>query len=177
MAETRRFEQALPPDIPDVDPERELPPAQRPSNARLNETAEAIGGALGSAARQVQNARDRLTVIRGGAQGGRSTGEQITEKAEQIKNTAQTKAEEVGQRARSALHEARIQAAARIEDARQATSRLAQEARQSASQRVRLVRARAARLADERPVQVVLGIGAAAFLLGIILRVGRGKRG
>ncbi|HKW68496.1 MAG TPA: hypothetical protein VJP04_14475, partial [Terriglobales bacterium] len=60
MAETRRSEQTLPPDIPALEPERELPAATTRSNPRLNEAAEAIGSALGSATRQAQNARNRF---------------------------------------------------------------------------------------------------------------------
>ena len=93
MAETRRTQQALTPEMADLDldPEHELPPASAPANHRLNETAEAIGGALGNAARRVQNVRDRFTVIRGGAEAS----------GEQIKQTAQQKVEEIKQRAGS----------------------------------------------------------------------------
>ncbi|HSB74894.1 MAG TPA: hypothetical protein VLC12_04545, partial [Terriglobales bacterium] len=83
MAETKRTEQMLPPDLPIVEPERELPPANPRANPRLNETAEAIGSALGSATRRVNDVRDRFTVIRGGAEGVPSATEQLKEKTQQ----------------------------------------------------------------------------------------------
>jgi ElaB/YqjD/DUF883 family membrane-anchored ribosome-binding protein len=170
MAETRRTEQTLPPDLPAVDPERELPAATTRSNPRLNEAAEAIGGALGSATRQVQNVRDRFTVIRGGAPGRPSA-------TEQIKETAQHKVEDIKERAGAAVEQARIQATARLEDARVSASRLAQNVRDSAAQRARMFRFRAARLTHERPLAVIGAIGAAAFVAGVFLRVGRSRRG
>lgn len=169
MAETRRTEQRLAPGQPALDPERELPPATAHSNPRLNEAAEAIGGALGSATRQAQRVRDRFEVIRGGAQGGPSM--------EQLKHSTQEKLEELKERAGTAMEQARVQATARLEDARTRASRLAHDAMDSASERVRLIRLRATRLANERPLAVLGVMGAAAFLLGIFLRVRRGKRG
>lgn len=170
MAETRRTEQTLPPDLPAVDPERELPAAPPRSNPRLNEAAEAIGGALGSATRQVQNVRERFTVIRGGAPGAPS-------KTEQLKQTAQQKVEDMKERAASAMEQARVQATATLEDARVTASRVVRNARESAAERARMVRFRVARLTHDRPLAVIGGIGAAAFLAGVFLRVGRGKRG
>lgn len=167
MAETRRIDQTLPPDLPAVDPERELPASTTRSNPRLNEAAEAIGGALGSASRQAQNVRDRLTVIPGGA----------SATTEQVKERAQHKMEEIKERASSAVEQARIKATAKLEDARVTASRLVQNARDSAAVRARVVRYRAARLADERPLAVLGGIAGAAFLAGVFLRVRRGKRG
>lgn len=169
MAETRRTEQRLAPDLPALDPERELPPATAHSNPRLNEAAEVIGGALGSATRQAQHVRDRFEVIRGGAQGGPSM--------EQLRHSAQEKLEELKERAGIAMEQARVQATARLEDARTRASRLAHNAMDSATARAREMRQRAARLSDERPLAVLAGIGAAAFLLGIFLRLERGKRG
>ena len=176
MAETRRTEQTLPPEVPSVDPERELPPAAERANPRLNEAAEAIGSALGSATRQVQNARDRFTVIRGGGPGS-SPAEQIRQTADELKQAAQEKVEDMRQRASMAVEQARIEAGAKLEDARVKASRLTQDAVDSASERARMLRRRAARLTRERPLAVIGVIGAAAFLLGIILRVRRGKRG
>ena len=178
MAETRRTEPTFAPDQPALDPERELPPATTQTNPRLNEAAEAIGGALGSATRQVQNVRDRFTVIRGGGvQGGPSATEQIRQTAQEKMQTAQEKVAELRERAGTAVEQARIQATAKLEEARATASRMAREARGMATERARMVRQRAARLTEERPLAVLAGIAAAAFLLGIFLRVGRGKRG
>jgi ElaB/YqjD/DUF883 family membrane-anchored ribosome-binding protein len=171
MAETRRTEPTFAPDQPALDPERELPPATTQTNPRLNEAAEAIGGALGSATRQVQNVRDRFTVIRGGGvQGGPST-------TEQIRQTAQEKVAELKERAGAAMEQARIRATTRLEEARAKASRMAQDARETATERARMVRQRAARFTEERPLMALGIIAGAAFLLGIFLRVRRGKRG
>lgn len=176
MAETRRTEQTLPPDVPSVDPERELPPATEHANPRLNEAAEAIGSALGSATRQVQNARDRFTVIRGGGPGP-STTDQIRQKADELKQTAQEKVDDLKQRASTAVEQARIQAAAKLDDARVKASRVTKDVVDSTTERARMVSRRLERLTDQRPLAVLAGIAGAAFLLGIILRVRRGKRG
>jgi ElaB/YqjD/DUF883 family membrane-anchored ribosome-binding protein len=165
MAETRPIEPMLPPEIDTLEPERELPAATTRTNPRLNDAAEAIGGALGSATRQVQNARHRFTVIRGGAT------------PEQLKQAAQEKVDEIRERASAVVKQARIQASAKLQEARITASRMAQNAKDTAAERARVVRLRAARLTDERPLAVLGGLGAAAFLLGIFLRAGRGKRG
>jgi ElaB/YqjD/DUF883 family membrane-anchored ribosome-binding protein len=174
MAETRRSEQTLPPDIPALEPERELPAATTRSNPRLNEAAEAIGSALGSATRQVQNARDRFTVIPGGSA---QATEQVKRTAQDKMLAVQEKVEEIKERAGSMVAEARTRATAALEDARFKASRMAQEAKDSAVERARLVRLRATRFSNERPLAVIGAIGGAAFLLGIFLRIGRGKRG
>ena len=174
MAETRRSEQTLPPDIPALEPERELPAATTRSNPRLNEAAEAIGSALGSATRQVQNARDRFTVIPGGSA---QATEQVKRTAQDKMLAVQEKVEEIKERAGSMVGEAKTRATAALEDARFKASRMAQEAKDSTVERARLVRLRATRFSNERPLAVIGAIGGAAFLLGIFLRVGRGKRG
>ncbi|HEV2115995.1 MAG TPA: hypothetical protein VGR48_08215 [Terriglobales bacterium] len=170
MAEPRATERMYPPEMKAVKPERELPAAKAGVNPRLNETAHAIGSALGSATRQVQNMRERFTVIRGGAQDGRST-------AEHLKATAQQKVQEIKERARTAVEQARTEATSKLEEARATAAKLMQEAKESAAERARMVRLRAARLTDERPLAVLAGIGVAALLVGVFLRVGRRKRG
>lgn len=178
MAETRRSDQMLTPEVPGMEPERELPAATSRSNRCLNEAAEAIGSALGSATRQVQNARDRFTVIPGGgAPGGPPASEQLKQTAQEKMKAAQEKVEEIKDRASAVVGEARTRATAALDDARVKASRMARDAKDSAVERVRLVRLRATRFSHERPLTVIGAIGGAAFLLGIFLRVGRGKRG
>jgi ElaB/YqjD/DUF883 family membrane-anchored ribosome-binding protein len=174
MAETRRSERTLPPDIPALEPEWELPAATTRSNPRLNEAAEAIGSALGSAKRQVQNARDRFTVIPGGSA---QATDQIKQTAQDKMQAAQEKVEEIKERAGAAMEQAKAQATAALQDARVRASRLAREAKDSAVERARLVRLRATRFSNERPLALIGAIGGAAFLLGVFLRLGRGKRG
>ncbi len=178
MAETRRSEQTLKADIPAMEPERELPPATARSNPRLNGAAEAIGSALGSATRQVQNARERFTVIRGGGmQGGSSTTEQVKQMAQEKMQAAEEKVEEIKERAGAAVEEARTRATAALEDAQVRVSRMAHYAKDSAVERARLVGLRATRFSHQRPLAVIGAIGGAAFLLGVFLRKGRGNRG
>jgi ElaB/YqjD/DUF883 family membrane-anchored ribosome-binding protein len=174
MAETRRSEQTLPPDIPAMDPERELPAATTRSNPRLNGAAEAIGSALGSATRQVQNARDRFTVIPGGSA---QATQHVKQTAQEKMQAAQEKVEEIKERAGAVVEEVRTRATAALEDARVRASRMAKGAKDSAVERARLVRMRATRFSHQRPLAVIGAIGGAAFLLGVFLRLGRGKRG
>jgi ElaB/YqjD/DUF883 family membrane-anchored ribosome-binding protein len=176
MAETRRSEQTLPPDIPALEPERELPAATTRSNPRLNEAAEAIGSALGNATRQAQNARNRFSVIRGGAEGPAAS-EQLKQAAREKISAAQEKVEELRDQAGAVVEQARNRATAALEGARVKTSRIAQDVKDSAVERARVVRLRATRFSNERPLAVIGAIGGAAFLLGIFLRIGRGKRG
>lgn len=177
MAETRRSEQTLPPEIPALEPERELPAATTRSNPRLNEAAEAIGSALGNATRQAQNARNRFSVIRGGGAEGPPASEQIKQAAREKISTAQEKVEELREQAGVVVEQARNRATAALDDIRVKTSRLAQDVKDSAVERARVVRLRATRFSNERPLAVIGAIGGAAFLLGIFLRLGRGKRG
>jgi hypothetical protein len=130
MAETRRSEQTLPPDIPAMDPERELPAATTRSNPRLNGAAEAIGSALGSATRQVQNARDRFTVIPGGSA---QATQHVKQTAQEKMQAAQEKVEEIKERAGAVVEEVRTRATAALEDARVRASRMAKGAKDSAS--------------------------------------------
>lgn len=174
MAESRRSEQTHPPDIPGLAPERELPVSPTHANPRLNETAEALGSALGSASRQVQNARDRFTVILGGGvEGAGSSAEHIKQAALDKMQTAQARVEEIKQRAGAAI----AQTSAKVEDVRARASQMAVEAKASAERRARLARLRATRFRAQRPLTLIGIIGGAAFLLGIFLRLGRDKRG
>jgi hypothetical protein len=75
------------------------------------------------------------------------------------------------------VEQARIQATAKLHEARVTVSRMAQSAKETAAERARVVRLRAAHLTNERPLAVLAGIGGTAFLMGIFLRAGRGKRG
>ncbi len=103
------------PAIPVDDPNRELPGpgpvavreiSERPQNRRLNETAEAIGSAVGSAVETVkhlpdrfQDMKERFTVIRGRAQ------EEAASRAADLKETAQQRAREARTRAAHYSHE------------------------------------------------------------------------
>jgi hypothetical protein len=160
-------------------PERELPPAEselelprvEPSiNPRLNETAEAIGSALGNAARNIKEVRARFTVIRGQAS------ESVTSKAEELKQAADEKLQHAKVRAGQAIEDVKQETVARIEDAKLRASRIMEDARDAAAERIEQARGRALHLADERPLTVLAGIAGVFFGLGIFLRVWRSNR-
>src|SRR5256885_1186708 len=83
------------PNFPPVGPERELPAADlspteqlivteaQPSNPRLTQTAEAVGSAVGSAVRRVDEVRERFKVIRGKAE------ETAAARSEELKRAAE----------------------------------------------------------------------------------------
>lgn len=114
------------PAIPVDNPNRELPqpgtvaelPSARPgpaTNHRLNETAEAIGNAVGSAVETVrhlperlQDMKERFTVIRGRAQ------EDAATRAAELKETAQQKAQQARTRAAHLAREYPLQVIAGV---------------------------------------------------------------
>ncbi len=95
------------PAIPVDDPNRELPAeAAATRNPRLNETAEAIGGAVGSAVdtvrhlpERLQEMKERFTVIRGRVQ------EDAATTATEWKETAREKAAQARNRAAQLAHD------------------------------------------------------------------------
>src|SRR5512146_2173310 len=99
---------------PRLDPDRELPPADVQRNARLHETAETIGAAVGSAVesvrelprrlqrelpRRMQDMKQRFTVIRG------RTSQDASAAAAEWKQTAQHKVSQARHRAEYLAHE------------------------------------------------------------------------
>ncbi len=128
-------------------PDRQLP--EDPMGARLTETAETIGTAVGKAVNTVRDLperlegmkddmKHRLQVVR--RQGGPSAGDKIKDKAEELKDKAG-------------------------------------ELKERAGEKVGKARQRASRLASENPLAVILAAGIAAFALGVILRLWRSNRG
>ncbi len=96
------------PAVPVDDPNRELPAqtAETNSNPRLNDTAEAIGGAVGSAVdtvrrlpERLQEMKERFTVIRGRLQ------EDAATTATEWKETARDKAAQARNRAAQLSHD------------------------------------------------------------------------
>jgi ElaB/YqjD/DUF883 family membrane-anchored ribosome-binding protein len=59
----------------------------------------------------------------------------------------------------------------------QAAGEKAQELKDAAAERIERTRRRAGVLIEENPLQVILGVAGAAFLLGVALRVWRSNRG
>jgi hypothetical protein len=132
---------------PTARPDRQLP--EDPTGARLTETAETIGTAVGKAVNTVRDLpgrledmkddmKHRLQVVR--RQGGPSAGDKLKDKADELKDKAG-------------------------------------ELKQQASDKLGEARQRASRMANESPLTVVLAAGIVAFAVGVILRVWRSNRG
>ena len=163
-----------------LDPTRELPEeasASELSNGRnrvnpcLNDTAAAIGSAVGTAARTVSEVRDRFTVIRGNARAEASV------KVDHLKQAASENLDEVARRVRTAVEETRERASNKLEEARGRAINALQDLRQSAFKRLNEVRAKANSMREEKPIQMIGAVAATAFLLGISVRLWRSNRG
>ncbi len=178
------------PNFPPVSPERELPVADlstteqlivteaQPSNPRLNQTAEAVGSAVGSAVRRVDKVRERFNVIRGKAEEtAAARSEELKRAAEEWKQAAEEKAQDVKTRAAEAIEEIRAKASERFEDARWRASEKLQEAKWAAQDGMENARQRVKHLANERPLQVIAGAAVAGFAIGVALRTWRSSRG
>ena len=160
---------------PVEDPERELPEHATPSslghipgepqepNPRLNNAAEKVGRALGSAVsgvrnvpERVQDTRQRLTVIKGrkgeDAQAAVDEAvERVRETGEQIKEQARETGEQLMERARTTGNELKEQAQVRLAQAR----------------------SRAQVMAHQEPFRVIAMSAASGFVMGIVLRLWR----
>lgn len=174
-----------------IDPERELP---EPGNHRLNRTAKQIGGTLGKVVSQAQrapgSARRRLHLVRDRAQ---EAGANASSSASSLADTAQ-------QRAR-AVTEGAQQRGAELLDAAEARGRVlldkadtlgrdvaerakhvkhqvadrSREFQQAARLRAQEARIKARHVVSERPLHVLGGIAAAAFITGVSLRIVRSQ--
>ena len=122
------------------------------ANPRLNETAERIGSAVGTAVDTVQHLNERLqqmkqrlTSVRGHAREG------MANAAAEWKRNAQQTATEW----------------------KEAVEEKAEEWRRAAGRRVEATREGADRLTREYPIQTILAIAGGAFVLGAALRIWR----
>ena len=148
--------------------------AGRRQNPRLNDTAEVIGTAFGQAARRVQDMKDRFTVISGKTRASAASTandwRQVTdEKMQEAKERASQAFDEV----RLKAEEVRLRAADTLHDARDRAAQVLDDARYNATEKINRARFAANRFVKERPLHVILGVGGAAFVVGILLRVGR----
>ncbi len=112
---------------------------------RLNQTAEQIGSTVGRAVQAVRELPERLQQARSS----------VRDRMTVIRGGGEDKAQQ-------RVAELKDSAQRKYQDMRAAASRLASRAR---------VRAR--QVADERPLYVVAGVAAAAFLVGSALRIWR----
>jgi ElaB/YqjD/DUF883 family membrane-anchored ribosome-binding protein len=98
---------------------------------------------------------------------------------ENISNAVKTGLEAVSERSKEVgekIAEAADETRDRIQELALEAGRRAQDLRETAIYRARQVRREARQFANERPIQAVLAIGGAAFLIGLILRIWRSNR-
>jgi ElaB/YqjD/DUF883 family membrane-anchored ribosome-binding protein len=133
------------------------------NNTRLNDTAERIGTAAGTAVKGVQELRQRFEVIRGrGAEAAGQRASEIADRATQLRDEALQRAAEW-----------KDVAAARASELKDVAANRAVQLRDAAAERVRVVRARSQRLVNERPLQVIAGAAILGLIAGIALRLWR----
>lgn len=174
-----------------INPERQLPEA---GSRRLNRTAEQIGGTLGKVVSQVQrapeSARRRLHLVRDRAQ---EAGTNASSSASTLADTAQQRVravtEKAQQRGAELLDAAEVRGrvlldkanavgrdvAARAKQVKQQVEDHSREFHQAARLRVQEARIKAQRVVSERPLHVLGGIAAAAFITGVSLRIVRSR--
>jgi ElaB/YqjD/DUF883 family membrane-anchored ribosome-binding protein len=146
----------------------------RRQNPRLNDTAEAIGNAVGNAARRVQEMKDRFTVISGRTRASASsTAYDWKQATDEKMQEARERATQAFEEVRLKAEEVRLKANDTLQDAKDRASRVLEDVRQNAADKLNRARFTANRFADQRPLHIILGIGAAAFVVGVLLRVGR----
>ena len=130
-----------------LDPERELPIGEtRALNPQWNQTAAQVGNTLGQAVNRMREAPRRAQ-----------------QAAEQIRSEIRDGLEVIRDRARP-------------ERLREEAERTVDELESRARERAHIVGNRAARLARENPVGIIVGAFAAAFIFGIGLRIWRSNR-
>jgi len=162
-----------------LDPNRELPEEasvsefhyERRVNPRLNDTAAAIGNAVGTAARTVGEMRERFTVIRGNARA------ETSARVEEFKQSASQNLDEAARRVRAAVEETRERASNKLDEARGRAINALQDLRKKAFSQLNQVRGKANNLREEKPIQMIGAVAASAFLLGVSVRLWRSNRG
>jgi ElaB/YqjD/DUF883 family membrane-anchored ribosome-binding protein len=162
------------PGVPRANEERELPeratpsalghiPDERESNPRLNQAAENVGRALGSAVSGVRGIPERLdegkqrfTVIRGGATSNAKA--RVNEAVDQVRDKSEElvdKAKETGEK---------LAAQARVKG---------EELKEQAQVRLQQVRARAEHIARHDPLRMIGAAAVFGVVLGFVLRIWR----
>ena len=174
------------------------PTPENTGNPRLNRTAEQIGTALGKTVSQVkrapETARRGLHVVRSRAQEAQSNAtDQLSSSASSLADTAQQRARELAdttkrraseladaaeERGRVLLDKAdelSDKVAERSKELRDQLEARTREARAQARLKAQQARLQSERLIQEKPLHVLGGIAAAAFLLGVALRIVRSR--
>ena len=156
-------------------PDRTLPP---PQNPRLNRTAESIGTALGSTVGRMRNG---MSLVTGNlADTGASLSDKISQKASGISQKAADLQETVRTQAQDLTSSVRDRAGQfgdilqdKSEELAAATQEQLRQLRERARQRLIEARHRAAVLRQDHPLELIGGFAAAAFVIGVALRVWR----
>jgi len=163
-----------------INPERQLPEA---GNHRLNRTAVQIGGALGKvvsqARRAPKSARRGLHVVRDRAQeAGASAATSASSLAESAQQRGALLLDAAEARGRILLDKAEAltrNVAERASQVKQQLGDRSRELQQAARLRTQQAKIKAGHLINERPLQVLGGIAAAAFITGVSLRIVRSR--
>lgn len=186
----------------ELNPERELPESGSPQlNRTARQVGSAIGGVVSQARRLPQSARNGLYVVRDRAQEmGNHASDQITGSAASLAGNAQERIREFGDVAREAgeraqqrvgemLDMAEVRARELLDKADELTGYLAartnelkldlddrtRELRDAARIRAIELRDRAQRAVRERPLETLGCLAAAAFIVGVSLRIARSR--
>ena len=171
-AEPPAPEKALPKDTID-EPERQLPQ----DTSALDERARQVGAAMGKVVVMLRRTQSRLQDL--ASETGDNAGTRINELTETAKAKAQgtaARVTELASAAKSKTQEIGQAAISRADELRQAAVEKASDLGTQAREGYDRARQRATRIANEYPVQVVLGAGLAGLLLGVGLRIWRANR-
>ena len=97
-------------------------------------------------------------------------------KTEQLKQKVQEKVEDLKETVTRTTARAREQAAETYERARDTVANAYSQSRDKTAETLQRTRLRSRYYMDEYPLRVIAGVGAAAFVMGIILRIWRSNR-
>jgi hypothetical protein len=159
----------------DLDPGKELPPAEwhddlqpdSQSNPRLNETAAAIGSAVGTAARRVEEIRERFTVIRGRAKA------EVSARADELRESAAEKIDDARRQVETTLEGARARAETNLNQVRSQAYHTLNDARRLAFEKLDELRIRVAIMREKEPIRLIGMVAGTAFVLGVLTRLWR----
>jgi ElaB/YqjD/DUF883 family membrane-anchored ribosome-binding protein len=144
---------------------RTLPPATA-MEIRLTETAESIGGSLGSAVRRVRDLQELLEkqfIL-------------IQERARSISERAGATVMELRDAADARVTELKDAADAKVTELKDAADAKVVELKDAADRQIRRARAQADHVSREYPLHLIAGVAATAFLAGVSLRIWRSGR-
>ncbi len=146
-------------------------PEHSATTPALSRSAEAVGRGVGTAVAGVRQLKSRLQVVGGreGRGGVAAVKDAAANKAAELREAAETRVSELTNTASAYGVELTEAASNRLQELRSNLSRKVSDVRTTA--RVRLAQAR--EWQPEQPLRVILTVAAAAFALGVVLRLWR----